>query len=90
MVSEFINRDISRNFSLMRAGFHLMLYPNLLQLDIPSQSLVNEGRFPLEILWESLLPSVLGRNPSLMRAGFHQYFWWKDVDQFFDEVAIPR
>ena len=38
-----------------------------------SQSLVNEGRFPLEKKAQFFIDIIFGegRNPSLMRAGFH-------------------
>ncbi len=55
-----------------------------------SQSLVNEGRFPL---WEELLKKLgvksEGRNPSLMRAGFHS--WRNEIRTWtLLMVAIPR
>ena len=57
----------------MRAGFHTIKKALSIELAYKkeSQSLVNEGRFPL--IRKSKRDGIitLSRNPSLMRAGFH-------------------
>ncbi len=65
-----------RNPSLMRAGFHKIYWEvscSAAGKTRGSQSLVNEGRFPLDgkVVLES--KHLSGRNPSLMRAGFHTH-----------------
>ena len=59
----------------MRAGFHLETEEGKEYIyGAPvSQSLVNEGRFPLDVMmFISQAERIYNcRNPSLMRAGFH-------------------
>mgnify|MGYP001626285239 FL=1 len=56
----------------MRAGFHKDKIVRVIEFAFESQSLVNEGRFPLVMdIGSRYIRSGMSRNPSLMRAGFH-------------------